>query len=44
MIVKKTEQLQVLKNKAPWKIPGPEKDAVSYLKYIVKNFLITEVS
>jgi len=33
-----------LKNKAPWKIPGPEKDAVSYLKYIVKNFLITEVS
>jgi hypothetical protein len=34
----------VLKNKAPWKILGPKKDAVSYSKYIVKNVLITEVS
>jgi hypothetical protein len=34
----------MLKNKVPWKITGPKKDAGSYLKYIVKNFLIIEVS
>jgi len=44
MKVKKKRAITSVKKQSNPENTGPKKDAVSYLKYIVKNFLMKEVS